>query len=265
MKRGDPGPNSASDTTAGRWLECATTGVKQLALKGSSSVSGRQTYAPEARHHQYRFGEFTLDLDSGFLRRGADEITLRPKVFDALTYLVERSGRLVTKAELIGAIWPDAAVTDNSLAQCLLEIRRALGDDSQQMIRTVARRGYMFAAPVTTPALEFPRSPGEAPESARGPARISEADSFQTRTLERRGRRCRRARGRCRRDPSGAIREAVQKRDQLHAADRLHGFRRRSRGVAGWPHAGLHPRGLVVPFVRSGLRQDASRTARRGS
>ena len=135
-------------------------------------MSGRQTYAPEARHHQYRFGEFTLDLDSGFLRRGADEITLRPKVFDALTYLVERSGRLVTKAELIGAIWPDAAVTDNSLAQCLAEIRRALGDDSQQIIRTVARRGYMFAAPVTTPALEFPRNPGEAPTA---PAALPES------------------------------------------------------------------------------------------
>jgi DNA-binding winged helix-turn-helix (wHTH) protein/Tol biopolymer transport system component len=127
-------------------------------------VSSRQTYAPDMRHRQYRFRDFTLDLDGGFLRRGADEVTLRPKVFDALTYLVERHGRLVTKSELIEAIWPDAAVTDNSLAQCLTEIRRALGDDSQQVIRTVARRGYVFAAPVTTPALEFPRSTGEAPE-----------------------------------------------------------------------------------------------------
>jgi DNA-binding winged helix-turn-helix (wHTH) protein/Tol biopolymer transport system component len=127
-------------------------------------VSGRQTYASETRHRQYRFGDFTLDLDGGFLRRGAGEVTLRAKTFDALTYLVERHGRLVTKAELIEAIWPDAAVTDNSLAQCLLEIRRALGDDSQQVIRTVARRGYVFAAPVTTPALEFPRSLGEASE-----------------------------------------------------------------------------------------------------
>lgn len=126
-------------------------------------MSSRQTTS-ETRHRQYRFGDCTLDLDAGFLRRGGEEVTLRPKVFDALTYLVERHGRLVTKTELIEAIWPDAAVTDNSLAQCLLEIRRALGDDSQQVIRTVSRRGYVFAAPVTTPPLEFPRSLGEAPD-----------------------------------------------------------------------------------------------------
>src|SRR5207249_10021593 len=81
--------------------------------------------------------------------RGGEEVSLRPKAFEVLTYLVERHGRLVTKSELLEAVWPDAAVTENSLAQCLLEIRRALADDSQQIIRTVARRGYLFAAPVT--------------------------------------------------------------------------------------------------------------------
>jgi DNA-binding winged helix-turn-helix (wHTH) protein/Tol biopolymer transport system component len=112
----------------------------------------------------YRFGTFTLDLDRGFLRREDEEVALRPKAFEILTYLIERHGRLVTKTELIEATWPDAAVTDNSLAQCLLEIRRALGDDAQQVIRTVARRGYVFAAPVTTVPLEFPRPSGEAAE-----------------------------------------------------------------------------------------------------
>jgi eukaryotic-like serine/threonine-protein kinase len=132
-------------------------------------VSSRQTRAPETRHRRYRFGDFTLDLDGGFLRRGGDEVTLRRKVFDALTYLVERHGRLVTKAELVGAIWPDAAVTDNSLAQCLLEIRRALGDDSQQVIRTVARRGYVFTAAVTTPAAEFLHQTGRETEYSLAP------------------------------------------------------------------------------------------------
>src|SRR5207249_1107654 len=91
-----------------------------------------------------------------------------------LTYLVERHGRLVTKAELIDAIWPDAAVTDNSLAQCLAEIRRALDDDGQQTIRTVARRGYLFAAPVTTPPAKFTRSAtgtAEGPPAIAAPAR----------------------------------------------------------------------------------------------
>lgn len=98
---------------------------------------------------RYRFGAFTFDLERGFLRRDDTEVQLRPKAFDALAYLVARHGKLVTKAELIAAVWPATSVTDNSLSHCLLEIRRALGDDSQQLIRTVARRGYVFAAPVT--------------------------------------------------------------------------------------------------------------------
>src|SRR5690348_12213633 len=75
---------------------------------------------------EYWFGEFTLDLDAGLLRRGAQEVALRSKPFEVLVFLVEHHGRLVTKTALLEAVWPDAAVTDNSLAQCLLEIRRAL-------------------------------------------------------------------------------------------------------------------------------------------
>ena len=108
---------------------------------------------------QYSFGDFTLDLDGGFLRRGAEEVALRPKPFEVLVYLVEHHGQLMTKAALTEAVWPDTAVMDNSLAQCLVEIRRALGDDSQQLIRTVARRGYIFTAPVTAPVVELPHAP----------------------------------------------------------------------------------------------------------
>jgi DNA-binding winged helix-turn-helix (wHTH) protein len=79
---------------------------------------------------KYVFGEFMLDLDAGFLRRGPEEVTLRPKGFEVLAYLVQHHGRLVSKAELIEAVWPEASVTDNSLAQSLLEVRRALADDA---------------------------------------------------------------------------------------------------------------------------------------
>ena len=106
---------------------------------------------------QFRFGDFNLDLDAGMLSRGGQEIPLRPKSFAVLCYLVVRHGRLVSKEDVIESVWSDAAVTDNSLAQCLREIRRALEDESQQMIRTVARRGYVFAAPVNVPTIEFPR------------------------------------------------------------------------------------------------------------
>ena len=80
--------------------------------------------------------------------KGADEIKLRPKLYEALLYLLENAGRLVAKQELIAAIWPGTFVTDDSLVQCVLELRRALGDREQKLIKTVPRRGYIFTAPV---------------------------------------------------------------------------------------------------------------------
>lgn len=95
-------------------------------------------------HRTRSFDGFTLDLTRGCLLRGTQEIKLRPKLFDALKYLVENPGRLISKAELIKALWPDTAVTDDSLVQCLMEVRRALGDEAQQIIKTVHGRGYIF-------------------------------------------------------------------------------------------------------------------------
>jgi Tol biopolymer transport system component/DNA-binding winged helix-turn-helix (wHTH) protein len=95
-------------------------------------------------HQTHSFDEFTLDLTRGCLLRGQEEIKLRPKAFDVLSYLIENQGRLVSKDELIKAVWPDSFVTDDSLVQCLMEVRRALGDEGQQIIKTVPRRGYIF-------------------------------------------------------------------------------------------------------------------------
>jgi TolB-like protein/DNA-binding winged helix-turn-helix (wHTH) protein len=100
-------------------------------------------------HHTHSFSDFTVDLDRGCLLRQGREVKLRPKVFDALKYLVENNHRLVTKAELIQAIWADSFVTDDSLVQCLVELRRALGDEAQEYLKTVPRRGYIFDAVVT--------------------------------------------------------------------------------------------------------------------
>jgi DNA-binding winged helix-turn-helix (wHTH) protein/TolB-like protein/Flp pilus assembly protein TadD len=95
-------------------------------------------------HRRQSFEGFTLDRTRGCLLRGTQEIRLPPKPFDALKYLVDNAGRLVSKAELIQTLWPDTAVTDDSLVQCLMEVRRALGDGAQQIIKTVPRRGYIF-------------------------------------------------------------------------------------------------------------------------
>lgn len=94
------------------------------------------------------FADFKLDLTRGCLLQGAREVKLRPKSFDVLKYLVENGGRLVSKEELIGAVWPHTAVTDDSLVQCLIEVRRALGGNGQRLVKTVPRRGYIFDADV---------------------------------------------------------------------------------------------------------------------
>lgn len=97
----------------------------------------------------YYFGKFTLDVGKGCVLKAGEEIKLRPKVFEALQYFVQNSGRLIGKQELIQAIWPDSFVTDDSLVQCTVELRRALDDREQQLLKTVPRRGYVFTAEVT--------------------------------------------------------------------------------------------------------------------
>src|SRR6266851_6708791 len=98
---------------------------------------------------RYKIGEFTLDVSQGCLRRGGIEIALRPKSFALLEYLITHAGRLVTKDELLSKIWPDVIVTEDSLTRCISEVRAALEDAGQTMIKTVSKRGYIFAGPVT--------------------------------------------------------------------------------------------------------------------
>src|SRR5947207_11931229 len=107
---------------------------------------------PSVAPSLFRWDAFELDLKAGFLRQHGVEGPLRPSAFEVLAYLVRHDGTLVSKNQLVEAVWADAAVTDNSLAQCLVEIRRALGDADQSVIRTVARRGYTFQADVVPDA-----------------------------------------------------------------------------------------------------------------
>ena len=79
----------------------------------------------------YRFGEFWLLPDAASLRRGEQEVDLPPKAFSVLSFLIERRQRVVTKQELIEAIWKDTFVTDDALVQVITSIRRALGDDPE--------------------------------------------------------------------------------------------------------------------------------------
>ncbi len=99
-----------------------------------------------------RFERFTLDLARGTLMVRGEEITLRPKTSDVLQHLAEKAGHLVLKQDLHDAVWPGVAVTDDSLVQCIRELRQILGDEDRSLIKTVSRRGYLLDAAPRPPA-----------------------------------------------------------------------------------------------------------------
>ena len=112
----------------------------------------------------YHFGPFTLDRGSYRLLKGAVPLTLPPKVLDLLFLLVSRPSSLVTKEDILQALWPDVAVTDNAITQVVSDLRQALGDNtaSPQFVQTVPRRGYRFVA-----AVEVVEAPAPAPTPMR--------------------------------------------------------------------------------------------------
>jgi len=139
--------------------------------------------AHEAGEHIFRFADFTLEVSEHRLRRGDQEIYLRPKTFETLLQLVERHGHLVGKDELLNQVWADTVVTETAMTHCIEEVRKALGDDAHhpRYLKTIPRLGYKFIAPVTkinlteeeiieeefvavkvTMTEEEPESPGEA-------------------------------------------------------------------------------------------------------
>ena len=124
-------------------------------------------------HHTFSFGEFVLDVDRGALLRNGADVHLRPKCFEVLTYFVRHQGVLISKQELLSAVWTDVVVTEDSLTQCLIQIRKSLGDRSKRMVRTVRGRGYLFDVPVTNhDPEEIPRAepPAKARTSYRRPS-----------------------------------------------------------------------------------------------
>jgi adenylate cyclase len=102
----------------------------------------------------FQFEGYTLDFARSSLRMADRSVQLRPKAIEVLHYLVENAGRLVTKEELIQAIWPNVTVTEEVLTHCVSEIRQAIGDSKQTTIVTVPRRGYRFVATVSRIAAE---------------------------------------------------------------------------------------------------------------
>lgn len=120
------------------------------------------------------FGDFCFDRRNLLLSRDGDEIELPPKVADLLRVLVDRPGDVVSKDDLLQAVWRDVAVTDNSLNVAVARLRRALGDDPARpaCIQTVHGRGYRFIAPLRPAS----GAAGDemAPDAAHGSATVAD-------------------------------------------------------------------------------------------
>lgn len=112
--------------------------------------------------HFYLFGPFRLDTTEKMLVRDESPIALTPKAFEILSVLVQRSGHLVDKNELLKTVWPDSCVDEGSLAQNIHVLRKALGEapDEHRYIETIPRRGYRFVAEVTETREAPPPSSG---------------------------------------------------------------------------------------------------------
>lgn len=108
-------------------------------------------------HH---FADCELDRERFALRRAGTAVKVEPKVFDVLAYLLDHRERVVTKDELLGALWPGEAVSESVLPRCIAAARRAVGDDraAQRIIQTVHGRGYRFIAELKDGANDSPKS-----------------------------------------------------------------------------------------------------------
>src|SRR6185369_10395457 len=100
----------------------------------------------------YEFGPFRLDAPERRLTRGGEVVPLPPKVFDTLVALVEASGRLIDKEELMTRLWPDTFVEEGTLARNISDLRKVLGESSRnegnKYIETVPKSGYRFVSAV---------------------------------------------------------------------------------------------------------------------
>src|SRR3954451_7941677 len=149
-----------------RNAENSPNSLRATAISGSNDLSSLTA----AGGGRIRFDEYILDLQRGCLLAGDEEIAIRPKTFEFLRYLVSNPGRHVSKDELLAAVWPNVIVSEDSLVQCVTELRRALSDHDQRLIKTVLRRGYRFEAAVSA------ESPAAVPQAADAPTRSATDD-----------------------------------------------------------------------------------------
>jgi TolB-like protein len=123
---------------------------------------------------QYLFGDYALDPDRRELTRHAEAVAIGPKVFDLLLYLVKNREHVVSKDDLLEAVWAGRIVSESTLTSHINAVRKAIGDsgEEQRLVRTVARKGFRFVGHVEE-AADHRASPGPSialSEDASGPA-----------------------------------------------------------------------------------------------
>ncbi len=124
----------------------------------------------------YEFDDVSFDTASLRLSKGGVPVELEPKAVDVLRLLIAHRDRLVTKEELLDAVWADTFVTPNVLTRVVAQLRKGLGDDARESryIETVTKRGYRFIAPVTARPADVSRSAVVAPLVEDSPQPVPE-------------------------------------------------------------------------------------------
>src|SRR5213080_1828933 len=132
---------------------------------------------------EIRFAPYRLDLDAGLLRSGDRAISLRPKTWAVLRYLAERPGVLVTKEEILDAVWGRITVTEATLTKSIGEIRDALHDEVRhpRFVETVHRRGFRFVSAIGGTGTAHSRLPASPP---RPPVHVVAREAEITRLHE---------------------------------------------------------------------------------
>src|SRR5262249_27051612 len=132
----------------------------------------------EANNHLLQFGPFVLDKAERLLLRDGAPVQLTLKAFDTLVVLVESSGHVVNKEELLRKVWPDSFVGENTLASNISSLRKALGAEGQ-LIETVPKIGYRFSARVNriAPHTEKPANAAAQPSGATTSGHLHNSDA----------------------------------------------------------------------------------------
>src|SRR6201982_565306 len=129
----------------------ATSGERAFGMALTLADLVRERESSLAGRYLYCFGPFALDSRKRTLSRADSPVSLSPKAFDVLLFLDQNPNRLVTKEELLQAVWGETFVEEGNLTQYISHLRKALGDNTEdtRLIVTIARKGYQFTANVT--------------------------------------------------------------------------------------------------------------------